>query len=67
MRVSIPQDDFPFYISSGPVYQKGDTLIIAGTYNDAGRGSVLCSKEVVLSLWFKEPTEKTILTQSEQP
>ena len=36
MRVSIPQDDFPFYISSGPVYQKGDTLIIAGTYNDAG-------------------------------
>lgn len=36
LRVSIPQDDFPFYISSGPVYQKGDTLIIAGTYNDAG-------------------------------
>ncbi len=36
LRVSIPQDDFPFYISSGPVYFKSDTLIIAGTYNDAG-------------------------------
>lgn len=36
MRVSIPQDDFPFFISSGPIYQEGDTLIIAGAYNDAG-------------------------------
>lgn len=36
LRVSIPQDDFPFYISSGPVYFKADTMIIGGTYNDAG-------------------------------
>ena len=36
LRVSIPQDDFPFFISSGPVYFKADTMIIGGTYNDAG-------------------------------
>jgi hypothetical protein len=36
IRVSIPQDDFPFYISSGPIYFRGDTLIIGGNYNDAG-------------------------------
>ena len=36
LRVSIPQDDFPFFISSGPVYFRGDTMIIGGTYNDAG-------------------------------
>lgn len=36
LQVQIPQDDFPFYIASGPIYLIGDELKISGGYNDAG-------------------------------
>ena len=36
IRVENPQDDFPFFIASGPVYINGNELIISGGYNDAG-------------------------------
>jgi hypothetical protein len=36
IRVEIPQDDFPFHIASGPVYLRGNELLISGGYNDAG-------------------------------
>ncbi len=36
IQVQIPQDDFSFYIASGPFVIEGDITTIIGTYNDAG-------------------------------
>ncbi len=36
LRVSNLKEENSFYISSGPVYLTGDTMIIGGGYNDAG-------------------------------
>jgi hypothetical protein len=36
IQVEIPQDDFPFIISSGPIYIRGNQLIISGGYDDSG-------------------------------
>jgi len=38
-------DDFPFYVSSGPITFKKDELYISGSYNDAGENQTFKKAE----------------------